>query len=423
MIPSWSGIARTVGRVVRFGAAPAFAVLSTVLVLPLVSRIFGGPGILAVTIGQATGAVASIVVSLGWPLLGPALIARGASTTERARIYLRSLTSRGLILIGVTPLIVVFSVLAVDEQRTTAALAAVAFALNGFTAVWYFVGTGEPSGLLRYEAAPRLVATAIAAAALLGGAPLWAYPLTLIGGAVVSAWLVLRSVGGHRERVSWSDTLSEVRSQFASTVARSLNSLYFLGAAPMVSVLAPASALWFAAFDRVGKSAFNASEAVLGAFTSTVSASFPPSRRAQRTVLLVDAGLAVLVGVGLYVVFPHVNAYLFGDLFPHDDDLRAATAAALSLATLSRGALMHGVLPWGDRTFTWRSLSLVSMGGVGTIMGAAAVSGAIGAMYALAAIELTLAALLLGRVAQLRRRHLRENPDAAIPIETRTPGA
>src|SRR5215213_10702058 len=186
-------IARRAGRAMRrvlaFGLVPAMSMFGVLLIVPLVARLHGESGVVAVSVGQSVGAMLSIVVSLGWPLTGPAAIAR-ADRNERVALYRASISTRVPIFVVCVPIGVLVSVVLLQAQVAAGALCAVAFTALGFTSSWYYAGLGKPRGLLVFEAIPRMLATIAAGAALFAGAPLLVYPLVLLAATLAGVMLI-----------------------------------------------------------------------------------------------------------------------------------------------------------------------------------------------------------------------------------------
>ena len=154
----------------------------------MVSRTAGSEGIVAIAVGQSVGAVAGIAVALGWPLIGPALVAR-SNQADRRNAYRQSLVSRLVVLALLAPPAFVLSFVLVSSYRLAAGLAGLAFAGYGLTATWFYTGSGDSKGLVLFETIPRVIATAIAGAAIAFGAPLTVYPVLLTAAVIATFYL------------------------------------------------------------------------------------------------------------------------------------------------------------------------------------------------------------------------------------------
>ena len=391
----------TLWRLVGFGLVPAVSILSLFVVVPIISRTAGEAGVIATTVGPSVGAVAAIVVSLGWPLLGPPLIAR-SSAVERAEAYGSSVRSRLLVLAVAAPVSAVIAVALVTERRTECALLAVAFAGTGMTCHWYYVGSGNALGLILRDAAPRMVALGVSAAAMVWGFGMVSYPLTLIFAAVTTYLLVLHDATGRLTvRFRRADILT-VREHLHATLSRLMNGLYLSGAAPLVAAVAPASVVLFGTYDRVQKSALNAAATLPGAFDSTVASSYPPVLRRQSLVLACDAGLALMITLLLYVAYPALMAFLYSDVAVQDAFARVTAAVGCGLLFMNKTVLAHGLLPWKDERVVAHGLTSLAVVGVTAILVGALVAGAHGVFAVVVAVESVTLLLGLWRLKVLR---------------------
>jgi hypothetical protein len=373
-------------RLLGFGLGPAVSLLSLFAVVPIISRTAGAPGVIAATVGPSVGAVAAIVVSLGWPLLGPAMIAR-ASAADRAVLYHDSVASRLIVLAVAVPVCAVVAAALVDAERPACALLAVAFAATGLTCHWYYFGTGSARQLNLREAIPRMLALALAAVAMLVGLGLVWYPLMLLLGAAANHLLVLRdATGGYAVRFGRRH-LGMVRQHLAATLSRLANGLYVSGAGPVVAAVAPASVLVFGSYDRVQKAALNFAGTLPGALDSSVAASFPPDARRQRLVMTFDAALATGVSAMLFAAYPPLMTFLYADLVAQDQLVRLLAAVGLGLLLFNRTVMSHGLLPWKDTRVVTVGLTALSITGFLAVTAAAALAGARGVFAAVVAVE------------------------------------
>jgi hypothetical protein len=398
-------VVRSTRRAIAFGLVPAMSLLTLILVVPIVARLHGESGVVAVSVGQSIGAVLAIVVSLGWPLSGPSIIARGTAA-ERSATYQDSIDTRIPVFLVSAPVGAVLAALLLRSDQVTGAIAAVAFTALGFSNTWYYGGKGVPRGLLLYEAFPRLLATACAGAALLMGLPLPVYPLLLLGATLTGAALVTWDATG---TITWRPRRAHVallRSQMRATVSRLGNSIYLFGATPIIAVVAPTHVFVFSIYDRVSKSAFNAAIAFPGAFINTVASEYPPRKCTQRVALMADVGFALLAGLVLYVGLPLALTLLYGQIAVVVELYRIVVAASFALALLNRCLLVHGLYPLKDDRRATDTLGLVSLAGVVAIGLLSSMMGVIGAFVGILVTELVMLLLLTLRLfAVLRRVH------------------
>ena len=391
----------TLRRMVGFGLVPAMSILSLFVVVPIISRTAGEAGVVAATVGPSVGAIMAILVSLGWPLLGPPLIAR-SSATERAEAYGSSVRSRLIVLAVAAPASAGIATALVTGRRAECALLAVAFAATGMTCHWYYVGTGNALGLVLRDAVPRMVALALSAVGMLSGFGMMSYPLMLILAAVTTHLLVLRDATGRLGvRIGRADLLT-VREHLHATLSRLMNGLYLSGAAPLVAAVAPASVVLFGTYERVQKSALNAAATLPGAFDSVVACSYPPVLRRQFLVLVCDACLAGMISVVLYLTYPALMTFLYSGVAVQDGFARVAAAIGCGLLFMNKTVLAHGLLPWKDERVVAYGLTSLAVLGVVAIVVGAVVAGAHGVFAMIVAVEMLTLVLGLWRLTVLR---------------------
>ena len=368
--------------------------------LPLVARAGGGAAVVAVAIGQSVGGVGGLVVSLAWPMTGPPLIAR-STPPERRRLYATSIESRGLVFLVLAPVCAAIAALLAGGFVATAAVSAVAFAANGFTAAWYYVGVGAPRGLLVYEAMLRVAASGLAAVALAVGLPVVAYPVLLCAGSVLSLVLYSRHVTGERWRPRVGrDALATVRAQARSTVARLAYGVYQAGAVSIVALVAPGAVLAFSGYDRTQKSLMNAAQAAPDSIISWVASDAPGLRRRQRLALAGDVVLGIALAAAFYVALPLILRYMYAGLIEVTPLERLLAAAGLAVSLVAKCILAHALVPSGGERSAASLLVVTSLAGAVLIAGGAALAGTAGALAAIVVAELSF--VLLGAVSWLR---------------------
>ena len=147
--------------------------------------------------GSPWGALAALVVTLGWNLLGPFAIASvGVGGTRR--LYVESSAARLVAFLFLLPVLVfVARIIAPQGYFPTVLLMATAISTAGLSPLWYAVSTGQFRVLLLFDAGPRLLAVVLSAILLLAGAPINAFPIVLmtlsLGGSVVFLLKCLRN--------------------------------------------------------------------------------------------------------------------------------------------------------------------------------------------------------------------------------------
>ena len=183
-------------RILSFSVLQAFSAVAPLLVLPVVVGLVDVRGWVALSLGYVIGATASIAVNYGWPMTGPSRIA-SLGIEESVAVFLESLWMRCLVAVPSLIVAVVVAVaLAPSEFRLLSALMVVAVASSGLASNWYYIGKGDPGGILKYEALPKLVGTlsAIPVVALTHRGE--GYPICLLvatmGGTLMSCYRIVR---------------------------------------------------------------------------------------------------------------------------------------------------------------------------------------------------------------------------------------
>jgi PST family polysaccharide transporter len=390
-------------RVLAFGLVPAMSMFGVLLIVPLVARLHGESGVVAVSVGQSVGAMLSIVVSLSWPLTGPAAIAR-ADRNERVALYRASINTRLPIFVACVPIGVLVLAVLLPAQVAAGALCAVAFTALGFTSSWYYAGLGKPRGLLVFEAIPRMLATIAAGAALFAGAPLLVYPLALLVATLTGLLLINRDATDSLAWLPGRADLAELRGQLRPTMSRLANSAYLYGTTPLIAWLAPHAVFVFASYDRVRQSATHAANSFPQAFVHTVASQYPPRYRVQSMVLALDAVLALAAGIGLYLILPPALSLLYGPIAVIDDQYCLLLGMAFGLMLMYRCLMWHGLLPLKDHRSAVDILggaSLFGLAGVGILT---AVWDIAGAFWGLAVTNGAIVLVLGLRFVIVRRR-------------------
>ncbi|MDQ0673458.1 O-antigen/teichoic acid export membrane protein [Pseudarthrobacter siccitolerans] len=168
-------------RIAAFAGLPLLSSLASFILLPIVARVGGAPVWTALALGQAIGAIAAIVVGLGWSLTGPAAVASSSDETVRRRHYAVSFATRSLALLGTIPLMFVALTLAGNPANFWLAfLMACAQAASGLTPAWYCIATGQPGRIAKYDVIPRMVATLGVIPFLLATGHVVVYPAALL---------------------------------------------------------------------------------------------------------------------------------------------------------------------------------------------------------------------------------------------------
>jgi len=371
---------------------PLLSLIAPLVLLPIVAARFGTTGWTAVALGQSLGAVASVAISLAWPVIGGNLVAR-STADERATIYMRSLVSRGLVCAVVLPSFVALSFLLAPEYPWQTAGFMVGIALNGMTAAWFYAGTGTPRHLVANEGAVRTTAYLLAAVALAMGADLGAYSAASVAGGVTSILLNARTIlaSSAKERIPFRQRIAvgvdELRNQARGTGARLLQAAFNFSGVSIYSAVAPQSLATFAAADQVAKAATNAGSVLPQTFVSWVGGA--PRSRQREITSLAAVGSLLLVGFGIWLV---VASPVLGFMFAGSSMLSPADVVLIGLMVggmISVQAVeLLLLVPRGLERKIYAARSTVSVAGIVALAAAAAAFGVTAALgvYVAAAI-------------------------------------
>lgn len=222
--------------------------------VPLLIYFVGSVEWARIALGQSVGLVGSVVVGLGWPVVGPTIIGR-ASVRERYRQLVLSLWARLAIATAVLPLIL--ALLAwVFPGDSILLWITLASTLLGCSSSWYFLGTDDPQALFWREAVVRSAGAALGLAGVaLTGAGEW-FAVGLVAGLAVSIVLTIRSAKNGVDRPYRPKVLEVLISIRSQANGLSTNAL-FVGLAsvalPLVAVIGGPLFVVYAVVDKVQK--------------------------------------------------------------------------------------------------------------------------------------------------------------------------
>jgi len=388
-----------VGRFLGFGLVPALSLASSIVLLPLVAHRFGPLGWSSISVGTAVGAYAGVIIGLSWPITGPHRVAR-ANAEERRAIYWLSLRSRTLVFVcALLPVAVVAGLLtATGPYMVATILVAVGISLNGFTAAWYFAGTGSPWLLVRNEALIRCGNYLLIILALSLGAPFWSY-----GAAIVASGLLMLIVnwftimGGPSLRFpSGSVPREPLSEQISGGAARFANSAFSTLTPVLFALAHPAGLSAFAALDQLQKAANNGLGAFPQALVGFVSRlSGAPLLHRLRLVVVAGCFCAIVGSL----VFAFVGSKLIRLLFRGkvDPDFAVIVLVGVSIAMFFLGQVLQQVVlvPAGMVAKSYVVMASVSLSGIPVFIGVSRVFGVTGGVAVVASVATMIALLYL----------------------------
>lgn len=168
-------------RIAAFAGLPLLASLASFILLPIIARVGGAPAWNSLAVGQAVGAIAAIVIGLGWPLTGPAAVASASEESVRRRHYAVSFVTRSFMFVCSVPLMALaLGFASGTSQFPVAFLMACAQAAAGLTPAWYCIATGHAGRIAKYDVLPRMAATLGVIPLIFATGEIYLYPLALL---------------------------------------------------------------------------------------------------------------------------------------------------------------------------------------------------------------------------------------------------
>jgi O-antigen/teichoic acid export membrane protein len=366
--PSKGAVRGHLSRVFGFALLPAFSFLASLVILPIISARFGPAAWSMVALGQSTGAIASIVVGLTWPIEGGNLVA-GLRPEERGAVYVRSVASQFIVFVlaGAVSSVVTYAL--APTYRWEAVVFSLANTAGGFTAAWYFSGVGTPRPLLINEGLMRMLGYVAALVAILAGGGLMWYATTTLGAALVSIalnwWTIVVRKHVHIPRTIARDAWRTVREEWFGTLARLIQSVYSFGGPSLFALLHPAGLAAYAGSRTVQVTAANALSAVPNAFVSWVGSQRGERLRHRiRDTNRLMAVSAVLIFAGVAVFGQLVLDYLFAHKLVLALDDRVLLAAAIALSFYNRSYQLLVLVPLGRKSLVYSTTMVSSIFGL-----------------------------------------------------------
>ncbi len=411
-------------RVAGFAFLPAFSLLASVVLLPLVAANFGSGGWVTLGAGQSIGAVVTIICGLSWAVTGGHAVAV-ADAVERRRLVVLSLTTRSAMLVLTLPLATAVVVVVDAEYPFAAWLFMVGMALNSYTMGWYYGGAATPRHLAVNEGAVRLLGYVVATAFLMLGGQLWVYALVNVVSSLVSLalnCLTIRRATRPCDRLGWDDHRAELVRQLEGTLARTGFALFTFGGPTIFALGAVAVIAEFNAVDQMLKASVSATSILPQAFIAVVAtrSAVGTSRWWQRPESLVITWLPL----GAFLVWTLAGPQAAGFLFAGELDLSHALSVLIGVALAATMSLrsfeLLVLVPRGLTTTIFRINAVVSFAGVVLLYAAARADSVVAGLLSWVAIH---AAIYAWEVTELRRSGARHRAvDAALTVGPKAVG-
>ncbi|MFC5676799.1 lipopolysaccharide biosynthesis protein [Aeromicrobium endophyticum] len=389
---------RRIGKLGWYGASVFATVLVGVVSIPVVISTAGAAAWSGVATGIAVGSAASVLVSWGWPISGPAEIAQTPSDHTKGQIWVDSVVAR-------TPLFLTASVLScgvvgfASPPHVYAAMASAVYAATtGLSSSWYFVGLGDPKRLFFLESLPRLSGTVIGVSLVYTTGTIILMPLTQVVSALGAVYLVFRFVRHQHlesspERPSARTTRDRLRSQSP-----------LVGTAGMAAIYSGMPMILVAKFDPAGLVAYGMADRLRGyaiiALTPVdqILQGWVPRggrddlRRRIRVALQTSFVLAIFCGIGFALLARPLADFLSGGKIAVPTDLVVPIAMILAVVTMSHCVGLACLMALGARSALLHSTGIGFFFGVPAVTFAALHTGAVAVAWTILAIEVCVCA-------------------------------
>ncbi|WP_344196324.1 hypothetical protein [Aeromicrobium alkaliterrae] len=396
-----------------FVAVPIVSLLTPLLVLPLLARAATIDEFASIALGQSVGMVASLALSYGWTVTGPADVAR-VPEHERPGLWLDSVRMRSL---AFAVLLVPTAGIAylVDPSRDALApTMAVALLLAGFSPAWYGIGQGQPSIVILYDAIPRTAGNVVGVLLAVAFDHLYLYAIVLGLFTILPVGVLHRSLTRGLDRAALGPRAVTLRSNLAPTLTELIAGLYSMGSTALVgaSVSSPQVIAVFSGaerFTRTGAASIAVTSSVLTAWVAEAKGAV--FRKRVGVSLGVHLVLGVAGALALGLLGPAMSALLLGE------PLRMDTATGFAFGVFFLGWSLETVTARHVLAARRRTTSLLASTIIGSAVGCVAIVvggqqwGTAGAASGLAIGIFTILAVQMPVAYDVVRREVREHQD------------
>lgn len=362
-------------RVAGFAFLPAFSLLASVVLLPLIAANFGSGGWVTLGAGQSIGAVVTIVCGLSWAVTGGHAVAVG-DAVERRRLFVLSLSTRSVMLALTLPVATVVVVVVGVEYPFAAWLFMLGMALNSYTMGWFYGGAATPRHLAVNEGVVRLVGYVVASALLVAGGQLWLYALVNVLASLTSLALNCRTIRRATEPhapLGRADHRAELVTQLRGTVSRTGFALFTFGGPTIFALGALAAVAEFNAVDQMLKASVSATSILPQAFIAVVAtrAAVGAAGWWRRPESLVIAWLPLSALLVWALAGPQAAGFLFAGELDLSRTLSVLIGVALAATMSLRSFELLVLVPRGLTSTIFRINAVASFGGVALLYAAA----------------------------------------------------
>ena len=390
-------------RMIGFGLVPSLSLLASLVILPLISERYGGPGWTALTIGQSVGAFASVVVGLAWPVIGGHAIAGASTLAERRHTYWLSILSRLLTFIVILPVSTLIVYLISSEFIVEAIIFNIATTMNGFSAAWYFAGVGDPRPLVINEALVRVLFHGVTIVGMFGGLGLWWYALCNLATGPVMFMLNWFSVmkGSKPARLGLREITKQTKNYSAGTLSRLSISGFTFGGPIVMALVNPGALALYTACDQLQKTGTSAAAAVTNTFVSWVGKDQQTAtKRSRLSLMICSLGATAFLLIWLFAG-PRVMELVFAGQIQLNPLTNFLLGISISAIFMLRSVELLQQIPRGRASLVFTAGLWSSLIGVGLLVVFGSIWGANGALFT--SLVVVLVALAIYWLAPSRR--------------------
>lgn len=306
----------SLSKLAGFATSTALLAATSLVATPAMVAASGPEAWGAIALGQAVGAVASLVVSYGWTVSGPAIVARG-DVAIRRREYVDSLRVKTALLLPGSLGAGVVSALLSHGYANFAVAGAISATVVALSSNWYFAGLARPYLWLVMEVVPRVGGTAVGIGLMLAGCDAIVGVACTAGGMIlgfcaVTVWVFKSTSRVECEQRARTSTLIELlvlqRNGIASMAASQIGMSAPFG---LVALMCPSALPAYALVDRIRQLLSSGLNPVVVVFQGWVPrGAGSRDRDRSKTALTVAGVLAVVVTAASFAAGPALTRWL-----------------------------------------------------------------------------------------------------------------
>lgn len=404
-----SFVHRHIRRLAAFGASLGVSTLVGLAAIPTIIATVGAQMWGVVALGQSLALLLGVLVSFGWGITGPAVVA-GMQPAERPQMFLNSFVSRLYLYIFALPIVAAITLLTASTSPLVVGTACVTYLVPFLGAAWYFVGEGKPRRLFLLDTVPVAAGTLIGLVALAVSRNIYTYLVCQLLMNCLAVTLSIRAVtrDGHRQVAFDAHpgrAIKRLGGQRHGVITAATSSLYVNTPLIVLSVTAPAGVPLYALADRFFKYGLTA----LGPVIQVLQGSIPdPDAAIQNSRIRTTARFAPLVGLAAVVaaasLMPWAAALLSAGEIPLGFSMSVPMSIVLGGVAVSQAIGLACLIPIGEGRALLTSTVLGAVLGIPLILFGAAHFGATGVAWAVASSEVVVASYQLIVVWRYLRR-------------------